>query len=243
MATLSDEQFKQLLATITNTNSNGSQSNEGRGKQETRNNPSVLGPMRQCNLGDDKMKKLMIFDEWLEEAENRMDFIGINDDKEKLILLKTWGGPDVNEILKQQTSVFKIKQEPEESNDESNTSSGSKLPKSIIKQDTNTYQQTVDTIKNTLGKLVNRTMAVHCLMTTSQGDRSWVEFIKNIEQKQRFLILKRNPTHKKKQSKTQRYLECQMPSYEKKHWQKILIWKLCPDGDTQKKQEGRMPTR
>ena len=193
MATLSEEQFKQLLATITNTNSNGSHSNEGRGKQETRNNPSVLGPMRQCNLGDDKMKKLTIFDEWLEEAENRMDFIGINDDKEKLILLKTWGGPDVNEILKQQTSVFRIKQEPEESNDEANTSSGSKLPKSIIKQDTNTYQQTVDTIRNTLEKLVNRTMAVHRLMTTSQGDRTWVEFIKDIEAKAKILNFEKKP--------------------------------------------------
>ncbi len=27
----------------------------------------MLGPMRQCHLGDDKMKKLMNFEEWLED--------------------------------------------------------------------------------------------------------------------------------------------------------------------------------
>ena len=55
-----------------------------------RNDPSVLCPMRQCALGEDKMRKLTIFEDWLEEADSRMEYIGITDDKEKIIPLRTW---------------------------------------------------------------------------------------------------------------------------------------------------------
>ena len=39
-----------------------------------RNDPSALGPMVPCKLGSNKMTKLTNFEEWLEEAENRMAF-------------------------------------------------------------------------------------------------------------------------------------------------------------------------
>ena len=96
MANLTQEQFKQLLDTMTQTAISAATATVRKqdevGVSQTitikRNDPSALGPMRQCVLGDDKMRKLTIFEDWLEEAESRMEYIGISDDKEKIILLR-----------------------------------------------------------------------------------------------------------------------------------------------------------
>jgi len=37
------------------------------------------------------MQKLNLFNEWIEGADNRMNYIGVTEGKEKIILLKTWG--------------------------------------------------------------------------------------------------------------------------------------------------------
>ena len=50
----------------------------------SRNDPSALGPIAPCSLGKNKMTKLTKFEEWLEEAENRMDYIGNQEDREKM---------------------------------------------------------------------------------------------------------------------------------------------------------------
>ena len=99
MANLSNEQFQQLLEAMKTTAIDAAASasannniNKTAEMSKPRNDPAVLGPMRQCTLGDDKMRKLTLFDEWLEEAECRMEYIGTSSDKEKIILLRTWGG-------------------------------------------------------------------------------------------------------------------------------------------------------
>ena len=50
--------------------------------------PAALGPFRKCNLGSIKMAELRIFDEWLEEALSRMDYISVTENKDKVTLLK-----------------------------------------------------------------------------------------------------------------------------------------------------------
>ena len=50
------------------------------------------------------MRRLTLFEEWLEEAECRMEYMGDISDKEKTILLRTWGGPEIKE-LKAQWSI------------------------------------------------------------------------------------------------------------------------------------------
>ena len=106
MANLSNEQLQQLLdamkttaisaATLAATSASANiQTVE---ITKPRNDPAVLGPMRQGTLGDDKMRKLTLFDEWLEEADCRMEYIGTSSDKEKIILLRTWGGQEIKEF-------------------------------------------------------------------------------------------------------------------------------------------------
>ena len=173
MANLSNEQFQQLLATMTKSAMDAAMSlkkNENTDTTPNRNDPAALGPMRQCLLGDDKMRKLTIFEDWLEEAESRMEYIGTSSDKEKLILLRTWGGQDIKELIKRQESIVektKVKTTPNDRNDQG-------MP--VLEGDTKSgdtcldnYKDTIEAIRNTLMRNVNRTMAMHQLMTTKQG--------------------------------------------------------------------------
>ena len=96
--TLSNEQFQQLLATVTSNMVNNGQPPETPAAASQKD-PAALGPFRKCNLGSNKMAQLRIFDEWLEEAKSRMDFIGVTEDKEKITLLKNWGGSELTEFM------------------------------------------------------------------------------------------------------------------------------------------------
>lgn len=161
MTTLSDEQFRLLLSTIS-------------GKTETaqsstaqRNDPAALGPMQPCTMGTNKMTKLTKFEEWLEEAENRMAYIGNNDDASKVILLKTWGGIELMEFIK----THKIDTDQTAPN----------------------YTEMIKLIKEELRKLVNRTMAMHDLLTTKQGTIKWMDFIHELEKKVKILDFERQP--------------------------------------------------
>ena len=61
--------------------------------------------MKALDLGPDKMRKLKNFNEWLEEAENRMNYIGTNNNDEKISLLRSWGGSDLVTFMKLHAKV------------------------------------------------------------------------------------------------------------------------------------------
>ena len=133
-----------------------------------RNDPSALGPMAPCALGTNKMTKLTKFEEWLEEAENRMAYIGNQDDKDKIILMKSWGGSELNEFIKTHVSIVTTATPAEGTN-------------AAVEPDT--YAEVVEKIRTELRKLVNRTMAVHDLLNTKQGSRNWMDYIHELEKK------------------------------------------------------------
>ena len=92
--TLTNEQFQQLLSTVaTNMNANSIQPQPS--ATAVQKDPAALGPFRKCNLGSNKMAQLRIFDEWLEEAHSRMDYIGVTEDRDKVTILKNWGGSEL----------------------------------------------------------------------------------------------------------------------------------------------------
>ena len=84
----SAEQFQTLMAAITG----GQQQPVMPAAAPTpKNDPSVLGPIRQCSLGTETKCKSSYYSTngLLDDAENRIDYIGVTEDKEKIILLKT----------------------------------------------------------------------------------------------------------------------------------------------------------
>ena len=82
--TLTDNQFKEPLASINPTGLKTTQPSDQDNNDHTLKNPAALSPMQPLNLGANKMARLKIFDEWLEEAINRIEYIGVSTDKDKI---------------------------------------------------------------------------------------------------------------------------------------------------------------
>ena len=173
MATLTEDQFRQLLATIGAARTAPAADAD----QQPRNHPAALGPMKQCTFGVDKMMMLHKFEKWLEEAENRMTYIGTTDDPSKIILLRSWGGSDLVDHMK----LAKVKFDE--------TPAVGTTP--AIPADT--YDQIIAKIRAELRSLVNKTMAMHTLLSTKQGSRDWKDFIKDLEDKAHILDFDTTP--------------------------------------------------
>ena len=171
---MTNDQFKQLLETLQAPQAAAApdaaqiqQIAEAMRPQQHKS-AAALGPMRSLDMGPDKMRKLKKFSEWLEEAENRMSYIGVNMDEEKISLLRAWGGPGLVNFMKLHAKVV-----------------FEKIPAigQVAEIPKDTYAQIVTKIKNELQGLVNRTLAMHELLTTKQGNRPWLEFYADVEAK------------------------------------------------------------
>ena len=180
MAAFTAEQFQQFMTMMRGNNTPTPAENNAAPVVPVppRNDPSALGPMAPCSLGTNKMTKLTKFEEWLEEAENRMEYIGNQEDKDKIILLKSWGGSELNDFLKTHVSIVTAAQPAD--------GEAPAVP-------ADTYPQVVEKIKVELRKLVNRTMAMHDLYNTKQGSKSWMDYIHDLEKKAKVLDFAKNP--------------------------------------------------
>ena len=92
---MTNEQLQQLIAAI-----------QPQQPQRQQKSAAVLGHIKTLDLGCEKMRKLKKFNEWLEEAENRMVYIGANTDEEKVTLLRSWGGTDFVNFMKLNAKVL-----------------------------------------------------------------------------------------------------------------------------------------
>ena len=92
---MTDEQFQQLLTTL-----------QAPHQPQQHKSAAALGHMKQLDMGPDKMRRLKKFNEWLEEAENRMTYIGITTDEERISLLRSWGGQDLVNFMKLHAKVI-----------------------------------------------------------------------------------------------------------------------------------------
>ena len=109
-----------------------------------------------------------------------MEYIGVSNDKEKIILLKTWGGPEVIELIKLEQSALNIKSENAKNDADEETHETS-------------YLELVEKLRTMVSKMVNRTMAMYQLLTTQQGSRTWTDFIRDLERKAKTLNFERKP--------------------------------------------------
>ena len=170
MTTLSDQQLQTLIAAL-QTN-NAPQPATSPVPSPARNDAAALGPMPPCILGSNKMTRLQQFETWLEEAENRMTFLEVTQDQKKVILLRSWGGADLVKFMKTHANAqFEAI---------AATDTSAAVP-------ADTYAQIVEKTKKELRTLVNRTMAMHQLMKSQQGERKWMDFVKDLEDKAHIL--------------------------------------------------------
>ena len=115
---------------------------------------------------------------WFGYAENRMRYIGVGEDDKKVILLRSWGGSELVTFMKTHAKIdFEA------------------IPATATALETpaDTYAQTTKKTKDELRQLVNCTMAMHQLLTTKQGDCSWMNFKKDLEDKTHVLDFNQQP--------------------------------------------------
>ena len=60
-------------------------------------------------------------------------------------------------------------------------------------EDADQYDEIIRKTREEMKRLVNRTLAMHNLLTTKQGSRSWMEFIKDLEDKAYLLDFDNKP--------------------------------------------------
>ena len=132
-----------------------------------RSDASGLGPMRPCEWGTDRMKRVKYFKEWRKEAEVRMKYMSETDSQKKLCLIQSWGGPELIEYM---TRIATVTFEPY------TATGGAAIP-------ADTYDEAMTKVTTELAKHVNRTMAVYDLFNTKQDSLSWLEFVHLIEDK------------------------------------------------------------
>ena len=159
MATLTEEQFTTLLGTLAPRSTT---------QPPVRNDLAALGPMRLYHMGTNKMTRLHTFEQWLEEADNRMKYIGTEEDDAKTILLKTWAGIELIDFMKKKAHVVFEDIPPVGENP--------RVPK-------DNYDAIIEKIKDEMKRTVYRTMAMHDLHTTKQGQKPWMDFVAKIEKK------------------------------------------------------------
>ena len=97
---MTNEQLQTLIAALQPGGNQMQQLVNAVNRQPPQKSAAALGHMRPLELGSDKMRKLKIFNEWLEEAENRMKYLGVNTDDEKISLLRAWGNSEIVTFMK-----------------------------------------------------------------------------------------------------------------------------------------------
>ena len=109
-------------------------------------------------------------------------------------MLRTWGGPEIKELIKRQASKFSGPSVPitKEDGDDMPSLEGDP-PDSNTVTGQGQYQDIVNGIRELLMKYVNRTMAMYQLMNTSQGTMNWNSFIRELEIKAKILNFEKKP--------------------------------------------------
>ena len=118
-----------------------------------------------------------------------MEYIDTLSDKEKIILLRTWRGQEIKGLIKRQSSKLINATKKEDTNNLPSLE-GNKSVVDIEVSIQRKYQKVfIDGIRELLMKYVNRTMAMHQFMNTSQGTMNLNAFIRDLEIKAKTLNL------------------------------------------------------
>ena len=119
---------------------------------------AVVGTMGPCVLGKDKLKRPKKWSDWKKDAENKMRFLKIEEDEQKLDFIRSCAGAELTEFWEKEVRArFEAKVEE-----------GARV-------EAHTYEQVVDDTKQTLLKLVSKDRAIIDLLGLEQGNRGFMD--------------------------------------------------------------------
>ena len=150
---LTQEQFEALLNRLA-----PQQNNQGLAM--------AVGPMAPCQLGIDKTKRLRRYNDWLKEAESKMEVMGVTESRKKTALIKSWAGSELINFWETEARVvFR------------DVAAVGNAP--AITADT--YEEILNKTKAEILKHVNRDRSIIDLFNSKQGESTWMEFIRELE--------------------------------------------------------------
>ena len=125
---------------------------------------ALVQPMGACTLGREKLKRPKRWMDWLRDAENKMRYGNTTEPDRKWAFLRACAGPELTELWDKEV---RVKYEATGEGDH--------------RVEADTYDQVVKNTTDTLFKLVNRDRAIIELLRMEQGNRTFNEFLADIE--------------------------------------------------------------
>ena len=120
-----------------------------------------MGP---CALGKDKLKRPKKWSDWRKDAENKMRFLKIEEDEQKLKFIRSCAGAELTEFWEKEVRArFEAKEEE-----------GARVS-------AHTYEQVVEDTKQTLLKLVSKDRAIIDLLRMEQGSQGFMDYLAEVE--------------------------------------------------------------
>ena len=101
---LTDDQFRQLLQAATARPVEPPNQGYG-GAGMVAGAAALVGEMPRCPLGKDKLKRFKRWKEWLADAENKMAFLNITQDRAKLSFLRSCAGSELTEFWEKEARI------------------------------------------------------------------------------------------------------------------------------------------
>ena len=157
---MTEAQLAQLIAAV--------RTQEGAGGAQSAGAAAVVGPMRPCPLGKDKLKRFKKWNDWIRDAETKMAFLGLTRNQQKVNFIRSCAGSELTEFWMKEA---RIRFEAVAANE----------AEEIEAQAAHTYNEMVEETKKILLKLVSRDRAIIDLLRMEQGSRSFMEFLSEVE--------------------------------------------------------------
>ena len=151
---MTQEQFAQLLQTL-QARPQDAAPNVAAGAA------AMAGQIPPCHLGRNKVKRFKKWTDWLRDAEAKMGFLKITRDADKLDFLRSCAGKELTEFWVKEA---RIRYE--------DVAGGAAA---------HTYPEVLKETKTALLKVVSRDRAIIDLLRMDQGNRTFMEFLSEIE--------------------------------------------------------------
>ena len=142
------------------------------GAAQPQGSAHAVGPMGACVLGIDKMKRPKVFMDWVKEAQAKIDYMGISDNKQKVALLRSWAGRELLNFWEKEARIQFTTIPAVEATDG---------VAAVAEITADTFEEIITKTKKELLIHVSRDRSLTDLLSMKQGDETWMQFISELE--------------------------------------------------------------
>lgn len=141
---------------------------------------TLVGQMPPCNLGRNKLTRYRKWKDWIQDAENKMTFMGLTTDPSKISFIRSCAGAELTEFWNKEARIRFTAVPADEA-------------RAIAAQDAHTYEEIKDETKKALLKLVSRDRAIIELLRLEQGSRSFIDYLSEVEDQEYLCRIEEQP--------------------------------------------------